>query len=79
MYQWFRNVAVTFVVGGAILVGSTMPLQAADRKCEKGIRKTEQALNKAQRKYGNLSRQAEDRRRDLERQRAACFRDRDRR
>jgi hypothetical protein len=58
---------------GAFLMGaSVVPSQARDNDCEQRVRKAEQNLDKAVRKHGEHSRQAEQRRRDLERERAAC-------
>lgn len=52
-----------------------------DRKCEKQIRKAEDNLQRAIRKHGERSRQAEQRRHQLEEARERCHRgdhDRDR-
>ena len=77
----FRKNFWTVVVLAAFLsVGSVVPSQAWDRddKCEKSIHKAEQNLDKAVRKHGEHSRQAEQKREALERARAKCRGDRDR-
>jgi len=48
-----------------------------DRRCEQQIRKAEAKLHDAEGKHGEHSRQAENKRRDLENVRARCHRDRD--
>jgi hypothetical protein len=76
----FRKTMISLVLSGCLL-GGVVPLQADRRSdCAKRIRKAEQNLDKEVRKHGERSRQAENRRRDLERAREQCrdF-DRDRR
>jgi hypothetical protein len=65
-------------------LGWVAPAQALDRdhgndrKCEQQIRNAENKLREAERRHGEHSRQAQNRRRDLENARARCHRgDRD--
>ena len=65
-------------------LGWVAPAQALDRdhgndrKCEQQIRNAENKLRDAERRHGEHSRQAQNRRRDLENARARCHRgDRD--
>jgi hypothetical protein len=57
-----------------LLMGSLVPAQARDRddKCEQRVRKAEVSLQKAERKHGANSRQAQNRRRELEEARERC-------
>jgi hypothetical protein len=71
----FRKTALAAAMLGLFLsVGSVVPSQARDRndKCEPQIRKAEQNLEKAVRKHGERSRQAEQQRRKLEQARERC-------
>ena len=71
----FRKTAlVAALLGLSLSVGSVIPLEARDRddKCERQIRKAEQNLEKAVRKHGEHSRQAEQQRRKLEEARERC-------
>ena len=70
MKDWFRKLAVTAVVGGSLIAAGSLPAQAAD--CHERVRKAEQRLNNEQRKHGDHSRQAEDARRNLDRERRGC-------
>jgi hypothetical protein len=63
------------------LAGAAVPARAADRdhdrddrKCEKQINKAESNLQKAIRKHGEHSRQAEQRRHQLDEARERCHR-----
>jgi hypothetical protein len=70
------------VLAAFFLLGSGVPAQAMDRhgKCEHRIRQAEANLDKAIRKHGERSRQAEHRRRELYEARERCrHRDHDRR
>jgi len=72
------------VLAAFFLLGSGVPAQAMDRhsKCERRIRQAEVNLEKAIRKHGERSRQAEHRRRELYEARERCrhyYRDHDRR
>ena len=73
MNAWFRNLAVTAVVGGSMLAAASIPAQAAD--CRERVRKAEQRLHEAERKHSEGNKEVRDRRRDLERERAACNRE----
>ena len=68
-----------------LFLAGAVPIQARDRdhdrdeRCERQIRRAEQNLHKAIRRHGEHSRQAEQRRHDLEEARERCHRgDRDR-
>lgn len=61
-----------------MLIGRATPAQAMDHddeRCEKRIHNAEEELHKAERKHGEHSHQAEDRRRKLEEERERCHRD----
>lgn len=62
------------LIGAFLLLGSAAPVLARDRddRCEHRIRKAELNLQKAIRKHGDHSRQAEARRRELEQARERC-------
>lgn len=61
------------------LMGSAIPTPAMDRddKCERRIHQAEENLQKAVRRHGEHSRQAEQKRRQLEEARERCHHDRD--
>jgi hypothetical protein len=63
----------TALLAGSLVIGS-VPALARDHhdKCEEKVRKAEQKLQNAQRKHGEHSRQAEQKRQELERARAHC-------
>jgi len=63
----------------SLLTGGAIPASAdRDDRCRRDIRKAEQNLDKAVRKHGERSRQAEQRRHQLEEVRERChMRDRD--
>jgi hypothetical protein len=67
------------VLAAFFLLGSAVPSQAWDRddKCRRRIEKAEMNLNKAIRRHGERSRQAEQRRRELQEARERCHFDRD--
>jgi len=66
--------SMAVLIGAFLLVGSAAPMFARNHegKCEKRIRKAELKLEKAIRKHGEHSRQAEARRHDVEEARAHC-------
>ncbi len=68
-----RSIVIAAVVG-ILLTGGVVPLQARDRDdhCRQRVQKAEGNLQNAIRKHGEHSRQAEQRRRQLEQARAAC-------
>jgi len=61
------------------LLAAAVPLRASadDEKCERRVHKAEQNLEKAVRKHGEYSQQAEQRRRELEEARERCRHDHD--
>jgi phosphoenolpyruvate-protein kinase (PTS system EI component) len=75
--QSLKNLAVSAVMttalGAAMLV--TVPQSYADdhAKCQRQIEKEEAKLDQAIRKHGGHSRQAEQRRRDLNAERERCW------
>ena len=61
------------ILGAALLAGSAVPAHAErDESCERDVHRAQQNLDKAIRKHGEHSRQAEDRRRQLEEVRERC-------
>jgi hypothetical protein len=61
------------MLGASLMAGLATPAHAdRDDRCERKIRKAEQNLEKAERKHGEHSRQAEKRRHELEEQRERC-------
>ena len=70
-----RRVLLCTSLTGAMLFSAAVPAaQAADRaKCQRNIQKTEAKLDDAIRKHGAGSRQAEQRRRDLNNERQKCW------
>ena len=82
MFKKIRTFIAIFVV--ALFLGGAVPTQALDRdhdndrKCEQRIRNAENKLQQAVRKHGERSRQAEQRRHELQEARQRCHRgDRD--
>lgn len=67
------------ILAAFFLFGSALPARALDRddKCERRIHRAEENLEKAIRKHGEHSRQAEQRRHQLEEVRERCHRDHD--
>jgi hypothetical protein len=78
MLKKTRTLIATFVV--ALFLAGAVPTQAMDRgndwerKCEQRIRNAEYKLQQAIRKHGERSRQAQNRRRELEEARERCRR-----
>ena len=68
------------ILAAIFLFGSAMPVRAYDRddKCERRVHKAEANLQKAIRRHGEHSRQAEQRRHELEETREQCRHDHDR-
>jgi hypothetical protein len=61
------------MLGASLLAGVATPARAdRDDKCRNDIRKAEENLDKAVRKHGEHSPQAEERRRQLEEVRRRC-------
>jgi hypothetical protein len=79
----FKKLGKTGLLAGAVfgllLFGGAPRAHADDRddKCERKIHKAEENLRKAERKHGEHSRQAEQKRHQLEEIRESCHRDRD--
>ena len=68
-----RKTALTSLLLGSCLFGGVVSLQADHRSdCEKHIQKAEDNLYKEIRKHGEYSRQAENKRRDLDQAREGC-------
>jgi ribulose kinase len=78
--KMFGKTMLCAMLGASLLAGVATPARAdRDDKCRRDIRKAEQNLEKAVRKHGERSRQAEQRRRQLEEVRERChWRDHDR-
>jgi len=78
--QLFRKTAIAFVLSGCLL-GGVVPLYADRRSdCERRIQRAEENRQKAVRKHGEQSPQAEKRRHELEEVREQCrefYRDHD--
>ncbi len=73
----FGKIATTLALGGALLVGGTVPAFARNyRSCEQRVHKAELKLQKAERRHGARSRQAAKRRQELTRAREGCRFDR---
>jgi hypothetical protein len=68
------------ILAAFFLLGSAVPTRALDRddKCERQVHKAEANLQKAIRRHGEHSRQAEQRRHQLEEARERCHHDHDR-
>lgn len=73
MLHRILNKAAVLALTGFLLLGSAKPLQAYDR-CEQRIHRAERNLERAIRRHGLHSIQAERRRDELERVRARCRR-----
>ena len=63
---------LAITLGAGLLLGSAAPVMAAPRNCAHRIRKAELNLDKAIRRHGVRSRQAQERRRQLDHARASC-------
>jgi ribulose kinase len=69
----FGKTMLCAMLGASLLAGVATPARAdRDDKCRNDIRKAEQNLEKAVRKHGEHSEQAEQRRRQLEQVRDRC-------
>ena len=61
------------VLSASLIIGTAVPALAdQDDRCRRDIHRAEQNLDKAVRKHGEHSRQAEDRRHQLEETRERC-------
>jgi F0F1-type ATP synthase epsilon subunit len=69
-----KTILTASVMAGALFAGAAVPATAVDRRerCEQKVRKAEDNLQKAVRRHGEHSRQAEQKRDALERARANC-------
>jgi hypothetical protein len=67
------------ILAAFFVFGSAVPSRAVDRddKCERRVHQAEENLDRAIRKHGEHSRQAEQRRRELHEVRERCHWDRD--
>lgn len=76
MIQRFEKAAIA-AVAAALLFFVTAPPAHADarEKCQHAIEKAEANLDKAIRDHGDHSRQADDRRRDLNAEREHCWKE----
>ena len=76
-----RKMMLSGILGASLLAGVAVPAYAdRDDDCRRNVQQAEQNLEKAVRKHGERSRQAEQRRRKLEAVRERCHmgaRDRD--
>ena len=71
--RMFGKTMLCAMLGASLLAGAATPARAdRDDKCRNDIRKAEQNLEKAVRKHGEHSEQAEQRRRQLEEVRERC-------
>lgn len=67
----FGKTILCAMLGASLMAGAATPARADD-KCSRDIHKAEENLQKAVRKHGEHSRQAEDRRHQLEEVRERC-------
>jgi hypothetical protein len=74
------GVLAATILAALFFMGSALPSQALDRddKCERRVHQAEENLQKAIRRHGEHSRQAEQRRHQLEEAREQCRHDHDR-
>lgn len=71
--KMFGKTMLYAMLGASLLAGVATPARAdRDDKCQRDIRKAEQNLEKAVRKHGEHSSQAEQRRRQLDEVRERC-------
>ena len=63
---------LVIALGAGLLLGTAAPTFAADRNCAHRIHQAEINLDKAVHRHGAHSRQAAERRRELEHARASC-------
>ncbi len=79
--RFWKNGVFAALITAGLLFGGIGRVYALDRdhdeKCERRIHKAEDALRDAERHHGEHSRQAEQRRRQLEEAREKCRHDRD--
>jgi hypothetical protein len=69
----FTRKLLAIALGAGMLLGTAAPVMAESRNhCEHRIREAQINLDKAIRRHGVRSRQANERRRQLERARASC-------
>jgi hypothetical protein len=69
-----KQTVAAFVVVGLLLFVAAPTLHADDRaKCQRAIEKAEGKLDKAIHDHGDHSREADDRRRDLNAERERCW------
>jgi hypothetical protein len=75
-----RHGILAAVLAAFFLLAGAAPTQALDRddKCERRVQKAEANLQRAIRRHGEHSRQAEQKRRQLEETRERCHHDHDR-
>ena len=75
MHQRIGTVAITAVAALSLLMFIATPRTHADDRdrCRHAIEKAEANLDRAVREHGEHSRQAEDRRRDLNAERQRCW------
>jgi hypothetical protein len=66
-----KNRLVAAVLGGFLLFGTLTPIVAAD-DCKARVRKAEETVNRERDRHGEHSKQAEQARRKLEKERANC-------
>ena len=69
--KMFVKMMLCAMLGMSLLAGVATPVRADDR-CSRDIHKAEENLEKAVRKHGEHSRQAEQRRHELEAVRERC-------
>lgn len=76
--RFANRVILAAAMVGSLLLWSPARIQARDRddRCERRVHKAEENLRRAERRHGEHSRQAEDRRHQLEEAREKCGRDR---
>jgi hypothetical protein len=72
-----KSAVLAAILAALFLVGSAVPSQALDRddKCERQVQKAEANLQKAIRRHGEHSPQAEQKRHQLEQARERCHHD----
>jgi hypothetical protein len=71
--QMICRTTLSAMLGASLLAGVATPAHAdRDDQCRRDIQKAEQNLDKAIRKHGEHSRQADERRRQLEEVRSRC-------
>lgn len=69
----FGKMMLCGMLGASLMAGVAMPARAdRDDKCNRDIHKAEENLERAVHKHGEHSRQAEERRRQLEEVRERC-------